>query len=209
MAAPAPTHPPTAPHFKPMTLALAVFGLVLCVALTVLYTELPPAYRPWNVSAIGALALFATARLGLWQGVAFTAAALALKDFTLFQRLGWGPNPLALVYFAGYVLIGRVFLRRAASMSRPLAAAVGGGLAFFLTSNFAVWALGNYYPHSLAGLADCFAAGIPFYRNTLVGDVVFSAALFGAHAVLSRAYFPAERVGAAAAVGAGAVEESW
>jgi hypothetical protein len=50
------------------------------------------------------------------------------------------------------------------------------------------------YGYSLAGLLDCYRAAIPFYRGTLAGDVVFSAGLFAAHAMLSRAYFPAERV---------------
>ena len=55
------------------------------------------------------------------------------------------------------------------------------------------------YGYSLAGLADCYAAAIPFYRGTLVGDLVFSGGLFAAHAVLSRAYFPAERLAVAVA----------
>ena len=43
---------------------------------------------------------------------------------------------------------------------------------------------------------NCYAAAVPFYRGTLLGDVLFGASLFGAHAALSRAYFPAERVAA-------------
>ena len=50
------------------------------------------------------------------------------------------------------------------------------------------------YGYSFAGLLDCYSAGIPFYRGTLVGDVIYSATFFGLHAVLSRAYFPEERV---------------
>jgi hypothetical protein len=189
----APTHPPAAPRLKPMTLALAGFGLLLSLSLTVLYTTIAPAYRAWNVSAVGALALFTAARLGLWQGVAFTAAALVLKDLYLYLSLHWPPYPLGAVFLSGYVLIGRAALRRTSSAGLTLAAALGGGLVFFLTSNFVVWLDGTLYAYSPAGLLDCYAAGVPFYRNTLVGDVAFGAALFGAHAVLSRAYFPAER----------------
>jgi hypothetical protein len=193
MAAPAPTHPPTAPSLTPMTLAVAAAGLVLSVSLTVLYTQVRPEYRAWNVSAVGALALFASARLGLGQGIAFTAAALLLKDVCLFYLLGWAPHPLAIVYFAGYVVIGRAFLRRPSPGEGVLAAALGGGLVFFLASNFVVWLGGTMYPYSLAGLVDCYAAAIPFYRNTLVGDLGFGTAFFGAHAVLSRAHAPARR----------------
>ena len=35
------------------------------------------------------------------------------------------------------------------------------------------------------------AAGVPFYRNQLLGDAVYTLALFGGHAVLSRLARPA------------------
>ena len=81
-------------------------------------------------------------------------------------------------------------------MGRAVGVAFGGGLMFFLVSNFGSWvekAL-PHYEHSLRGLIDCYVAAIPFYRGTFLGDVVFTAVFFGAHAVLSRVYFPAERV---------------
>jgi hypothetical protein len=193
-----------------MTLAVAGFGLILSVSLTLLFTQVKPEYRAWNVSAIGALALFASARLGLGQGVAFTAVALVLKDLCLYLLTDWWrPYPLAYLFFLGYVLIGWAFLRRSSSPLGTLAAALGGGLVFFVVSNFLVWLPGTYYPDSLAGLVDCFVAALPFYRNTIIGDVTFGAALFGAHAVLSLAFFPAERVGPVPHASAPATEGSW
>ncbi|QJW94558.1 DUF6580 family putative transport protein [Frigoriglobus tundricola] len=189
------------PH-KPMTLALAGVALALVVAQTVLFAQLPPEYRVWNASVIGALALFTAARLGFWHGVGLTAAAIALKDLCLYLTTDWWqPYPLSWVYFTVYVLIGWAFLRHSASVGRAVATGFGAGLVFFFVSNFVSWleqALPQY-EHSFRGLVDCYVAAIPFYRGTFIGDTAFSAALFGAHAVLSRAYFPAERAAAVAA----------
>ena len=41
-----------------------------------------------------------------------------------------------------------------------------------------VWLRGNMYPHTAAGLGQCYLAGLPFYRNDLASTVVFSAVFF-------------------------------
>jgi hypothetical protein len=186
---------------KPMTLALAGGALAIIVAQTVLFAKLPPEYRVWNASVIGALALFTAARLGFWSGVGITAIAIALKDLCLYLTTDWWePYPLSWVYFTLYVLIGWAALRHSVSVGRAVATSFGAGLVFFFVSNFVSWlekALPQY-EHSFRGLVDCYIAAIPFYRGTFIGDMVFSAALFGAHVLLSRAYFPAEQVNVAA-----------
>jgi hypothetical protein len=184
------TQPPAEPRFKPMTLALAGVA-VLAAGISLL----PDSIRPWNLSPIGALGLFAAARMGFWPGVAFTALALGLKDVGYYIIHGWPPAPLSWLCFAGYIAIGYACLRRTESPVKIGAATLGGGLIFFLVSNFISWLEQSLpYGYSFQGLLDCYTAAIPFYRGTLVGDVVFTGLLFGAHAVLSRAYFPAERV---------------
>jgi hypothetical protein len=173
-----------------MTVALAGVAVVAAAI-----TLLPASFRPWNLSAIGALGLFAAARLGFWPAVGFTALALGLKDLGIYLHYGWNPEPLSWLCFAGYVALGWAFLRRTESPLKIGSAALTASLIFFLTSNFLSW-LGQALPYgySLAGLLDCYKAAIPFYRGTLVGDLIFSGGLFAAHAALSRAYFPAERV---------------
>ena len=82
----APTEP-KAPLFKPMTLALAGAGLALTAVLPLVFANLAPEYRVWNLSVIGALALFTAARLGFWPGIAFTAVAIALIIAALNLKL--------------------------------------------------------------------------------------------------------------------------
>ena len=193
----APPQPPATP-FKPMTLALAGVGLAAVVVLTTAFNSphLLRNYQVWNASVIGALALFTAARLGLWQGVVCTAVAIALKDVCVYLTTDWWqPYPLSWLYFTGYVLIGRAALRHSESTGRVAITAIGASLLFFLVSNFVSWLEQALpYGYSLNGLMDCYVAAIPFFRGTFLGDLAFSGALFGAHAALSRAYFPAERV---------------
>jgi hypothetical protein len=52
----------------------------------------------------------------------------------------------------------------------------------------------SLYTHNLGGLATCFVAAIPFFRNTLLADLLFTAAFFALHSVLSRTVVRSERV---------------
>ncbi len=181
---------PNEPRFKPMTLALAG-----CAILAAGVTLLPESYRPWNLSPLGALALFAAARLGFWPALGIAAVAVLFKDLGLYLTRGWEPYPLLWVWLTLYAALGWAFLRKTESPVRIGTVALAASLLFFFVSNFVSWlAQALPYGYSLAGLADCYTAAIPFYRGTLVGDLLFTASLFGAHAVLSRVYFPAERV---------------
>lgn len=48
---------------------------------------------------------------------------------------------------------------------------------FYIVSNFAVWAFQSSYEKSLAGLAQCYWAAVPFYRWMLAGDMFYLAVL--------------------------------
>jgi hypothetical protein len=78
-------------------------------------------------------------------------------------------------------------------MGALIAAALGSSLSFFLITNFMVWASGSLYPHTAMGLMACFSAGIPFYRNQLLGDAFYTVALFGGYAILSRLVRPVQQ----------------
>jgi len=67
-----------------------------------------------------------------------------------------------------------------------LGAALASSLVFFLTTNFAYWCLSSDYPHTVAGLLACYAAGLPFYRWMPVGDAAWSLAFTGGLAALGR-----------------------
>ena len=46
---------------------------------------------------------------------------------------------------------------------------------FFLVSNFGVWLL--HYPISVEGLVQCYTLALPFFLNTVLGDLVYGVLL--------------------------------
>ena len=56
-------------------------------------------------------------------------------------------------------------------------------LAFFVVTNLTVWWCGSMYPNSMSGLMLCYSQAIPFFRHTLMGDLVFAFAFLGSYAV--------------------------
>ena len=61
-----------------------------------------------------------------------------------------------------------------------------GATQFFLVTNFAAWTVFTTYPKTAGGLIACYAAGIPFYWNSLAGDALYAALLFGGYALAER-----------------------
>ena len=132
--------------------------------------------HPPNFSPIDAMALFSGAYLGR-RWVAFVAplAALLLSDLVLGFYHG-----MATVYatVALLVLIGWWLSARRTPL-RIAAAAVAGSVTFFVVTNFGMWLFSGFYPLTSAGLAACYAAAIPFFQNTVAGDLFYAALLFG------------------------------
>ena len=71
------------------------------------------------------------------------------------------------------------FLRKRANAGRVVGAALASSTSFFLASNFAVWAGSLIYPHTAGGLATCYLAGLPFYRNDVLATSLLTSAVFG------------------------------
>lgn len=98
-------------------------------------------------------------------------------------------------YFAAAMLGVRIS-RHPISVARGVVASVLVSLSFFVASNFAVWAGWDMYPMTWGGLGACYVAALPFFRNSLVAETLFSALAFGIcnYALLQR---PLERIPAA------------
>ncbi len=68
---------------------------------------------------------------------------------------------------------------------RVVGASLLGSTIFFLITNAAVWAFTPLYAKNFAGLWQSYIMGLPFYRNAMLGDLVYSSLLFGAAAVVA------------------------
>jgi hypothetical protein len=147
--------------------------------------------HPWNFTPLIAIGLFAGHHArNTSTGILATVLAMALGDAVLgFDSSFWYVYPALMIpVFAGRLTRNRNGMGTVGSIA---AAALGSGLAFFAITNFGVWLTQPIYPHTAAGLAACFAAGIPFYRNQLAGDALYTLALFGGYAAFIRLFRPA------------------
>ncbi len=176
------------------TSILSIAVLILFAAATRLFPHYP------NFTAIGAMAIFGGAVIKD-KKLAFLLplGALFLSDVCL-QLFGitQGFYSGQLFVYAAFVLITALatFIRKPGFANITLAA-VWSGLIFFIISNVGVWIMsdGIIYPKTMSGLAACFAAALPFYKNEffgnfllngIYGNMFFSALLFGAYFLVQR-----------------------
>jgi len=133
--------------------------------------------HPPNFTPIAAIALFGGAQFsGKRAAFLVPLAGLFLSDLVFgFYAI----TPVVYGSFALTVCLG-FWVRRRRSVQRTAFAAVASAVLFFVLTNFGVWAIDNLYPKTTAGLVDCYVAAVPFFRNMLLGDLLYSALLFGA-----------------------------
>jgi len=159
--------------------------LLLALAIIAIAAALRIAPHPWNLTPVGAMALFSGAIIkDRRQAFAFPLLALFAGD--LFVGF-YNPAVMLLVYasFLLSVLIGR-FVQGRRTVLRISAATFLGSIQFFLITNFAVWWLLDSYEKTARGLAACYLAGVPFFWNTLAGDALYVATFFGVFALSER-----------------------
>jgi hypothetical protein len=160
-----------------------------------------------NAVPLGALSLYAGARLPVRRAWMVPLAALALSDVVIDSGSG-RPIVSAMrltIYstYAALVALGPLASRRVlGGWSLPVLSVAASAL-FFLASNAAVWATSGMYPTTAAGLAACYVAALPFFGNTLLADLAGTAVLFGAAALADRVRAVLQSRRGVAAPGAG------
>ena len=139
-----------------------------------------------NFSAVGAVAIFGAC---YFKGVSkwiIPLAILWVSDLIL-------NNVFYAQYYESFQVVGNLWvylsfivagliaykIMRKPSWGRLAITGISAGVVFFLISNFGVWMSGTMYPMTSAGLIACFEAGIPFFRNTVLGNVFYSFVLVG------------------------------
>ncbi len=84
----------------------------------------------------------------------------------------------------------RIVLETTVSIPRVMGASLLAFVLFFLVSNFVVWTAWGMYPKTWRGLGTCYIAALPFFRNCIVFELVFSLLIF-AVARYGKAIMPA------------------
>ena len=157
------------------------FWAVLAIVGGLVLSRLLP--HPDNFTPIIAAALFGGAYFDRRVIALFVPlAAMLLSDIVLelfFVRRGF--HDLMLVVYGSFALtVGLgVILRRFRAIYAPPLMAVLASTLFFITTNFGVWLMSELYPMTLAGLAACYIAALPFFGQALIGDVLWTSLIFG------------------------------
>jgi len=159
----------------------------IAAALVLLAAVLRILPHPWNLTPIGAMALFSGSVFKeRWLRLTLPLLALFAGDVVVgFHKL------MVAVYlsFSVSVAIG-VWIGENRKVFRIAGGTLLGAMQFFLVTNFAMWAAFTTYPKSLAGLLACYAAGVPLFWNTLAGDAIYATLLFGGFALAERFFLP-------------------
>ena len=140
--------------------------IALGLILLAVATRLLP--HPPNFAPITGIALFAAARFqGKYLAVLIPFLSLFLTDLLL------GLSAITLFVYAGF---GLILLLGFQTKKTRITTVLLSSVLFFVVSNLGVWVL--HYPLTLVGLTACYTLAIPFFTNTLLGDLVYTGVLF-------------------------------
>lgn len=156
--------------------------IVALIALAAASRFLP--FAP-NFSPMGAVALFAGAFIAnRYLAVALPIIALFISDFFIgFYGAGMIPVYIATALFS---VIGMLVTNKNNPVS-IIGSSLLGSIAFFLITNFVfVYTADNtLYPHTFAGVMESYFGAIPFFKNSVKGDLLYTSVLFGSFYLLS------------------------
>lgn len=144
--------------------------------------------HPANFTPLAAIALFGGAYFKDRKWAFFVPIlALLFSDFLLevLYRTGYRAYPgfhASMIFVYGsmglVVAMGGLIARRI-NVFTVLAGATAASLVFFLVTNFGAWLSLPEYAKTIPGLVQAYIAGIPFYKWTLLGDLCYTALIFG------------------------------
>ncbi len=167
---------------------LAAGLVVIAIATRLLFN----AIHVYNFNAVIATAIFAGAYLNRSRFALFVPLiAMIITD----AIIGFYDTPHMVVVYGSFILafvIGRLYSTKP-SFLRYIVVTLGGSLAFFLITNFAWWPFyTTLYPHTIGGLIQSYTMALPFYKNSLISDLSFTAVLFGGFE-MAKVFLPMEK----------------
>lgn len=174
--------------------------LVLMIVLAAFSRIIP--HMP-NFSPLGAIGLFGAAYFSKkWQAFLIPIAATWLSDLFINNVIYAQYYPQFAWFYQGFywqygsyllITLTGIFILKKTKPQRVISGALASTAIFFLVSNFGCWIGSTTCPQNLGGLMTCYAAGIPFLKGTLFGDLLYSGVLFGTFA-LAQKQFPVLRL---------------
>jgi hypothetical protein len=136
--------------------------------------------HPWMFTPVAGSLLFFGARgprRQLWVPFVLLAASdVILTKLVYTYPFSWD-HFVTWAWYAAILWLG-TNLRANSKPIRVVGAALTSSVSFFVFSNFGVWACQNMYPKNVGGLMLCYTTALPFFRNAIAGDLLFTSAMF-------------------------------
>jgi len=169
------------------TLVLIAIAMILAAALSRL------AFYPLNFSPVIAMALFGGSVIKD-KKLAFALPLLAMFiSDVLFEVTNIAPGFWGWGQLAGYGILALItifgFNLKKINPLNVAGFSIISSFIFFFLSNSSVWLLGTMYTKNVTGWMSCLAAGIPFLKNGLAADLVYSTVFFGGFVLLQKFAF--------------------
>ena len=147
----------------------------LFILLGIMFRLLP--HLP-NATPVAAIALFGGCYLERRTALIVPFVIMVVSDLFI------GLHPLAIFVWGSFLLTGMIgmWLKDHRSFLNTIGGTMLSSILFFGITNFGVWVMpGSWYPHTWQGFVNCYVMAIPFFRNTLIGDLFYVGLLFGSY----------------------------
>lgn len=133
--------------------------------------------HPPNMAPITAMALFGGIYLNKRYAILVPLATMLISDYFI------GFHSLMLWVYGSFALVGvfGIWLKNRKTFGIIFFASLLSSMLFFLITNFGVWVEGRMYPPTFNGLLMSYYMAIPFFRNTIIGDLLYTGVFFGAY----------------------------
>lgn len=145
--------------------------------------------HPMNFAPIAAIALFAAVYMDKKYAFILPITAMLLSDVFIgfYSGIEWVYGSFAMVAVIGLWLKKRIENRSGAGKAGfILGTTLFSSIVFFAVTNFGVWISGMFYDMNFNGFLQCYAMAVPFFRNSLGGDLFYVTVMFGTYELVTR-----------------------
>lgn len=132
-----------------------------------------------NFAPIGAIALFGGVYLSRKQALVIPMAAMIISDFFI----GFDSLQSRLMIYGSFLLIGLIglWVKKHKNVFSVIGGSLLGSVLFYLITNCVIFYSTKMYPHTWAGQMLSYTNALPFFRNTILGDLFYVGVLFGSY----------------------------
>lgn len=151
--------------------------MVVFITIAILTRILP--HAP-NFTAVGAMVIFSSILMPFEYSFMTVMTTLVISDYFI------GFYPILPWVYGSYLLIMilTLVIKKTFNYKRIIVLSLSSSILFYVITNCGVWVTTSMYPKTLSGLIECYYMAIPFFRNSLLGDIIYSSIFYGVYYIL-------------------------